>query len=860
MLAVEPASNVNLLIGLLALDNELISRADLVAAVRQWVQGRSQTISDILVQRGALRADGREIVEAIAGGLLERHRGDVDQALMNVDALRSVRVALQGVADEDLQGCLARVSVAAATTGGPASAGTHRPAPDAALTAAPASSPVAAPPASALPASRFRVERLLAEGALGSVYLARDEELHRDVAIKQIHARLADDVEAQARFDREVKYAAELQHTGIVPIYGAGRYPDGSRYYAMRLIKGENMRAAIDRCHQKSDSARIKEVRALLPRFVVVCRAIAYAHQRGVLHRDIKPENVMLSEDGETLVVDWGLAKSASTSSGTDAPEGTLANQPKQDYNPTQQFQAIGTLAYMSPETAGGELDRVGPRSDVFSLGATLYHLLTGQAPFTKSGASREPLLSKVQRGDFPKPRRVWHEVPRPLEAVCIKAMAMLPDNRYPSAAALADDVDRWLIGEPVSVLSESWSGRTMRRLQRRPLRAMAMTGLVAAVLCGAAGIVGMHLLHPPETGGDSDGPALRAELEGKKLELAKLNSALKETESERDNHAQNLKARDVELRSRDAALGALTKKYNAVKPSLDAKEAELAKAKRDRETAKKEADSLKKSHAQELKQLKDSMEERLAKHEGVKEEVKRRLLVQDTFFADMRKQFVQHMTASRDAFDAFATALKDKTKRMDASKRLAILGRSDGDMWTLLEKHDAAEVEYRGAIDVLKELHKQAPKSAEADIADELAVAHHNLAWLLATSADVPKRKPDEAVEFAKEALDQQPERDTFRLTYGIALYRNGDFCCAVEELKKAQLKLPVNKADDYDFDTSLLFLAMAEYRLNHRKEAAMWLAQAQDHLAGRRKVSRELDRFRQEAEDLIAGQRKGQ
>jgi tetratricopeptide (TPR) repeat protein len=855
MLAVEPASNVNLLIGLLALDNELISRADLVAAVRQWVQGRSQTLSAILVQRGAMRADGREIVEAIAGGLLERHGGDVEQAIMTVDCLRTVRVALQGVADEDLQSCLARVSVAPATTGGPVSAATHRPAPVAAPTTMPAS-----PPASAPPSSRFRVERLLAEGALGSVFLARDEELHRDVAIKQIHARLADDVEAQARFDREVKYAAELQHTGIVPIYGAGRYPDGSRYYAMRLIKGENMRAAIDRCHQKPDPARMKEVRALVPRFVTICRAIAYAHQRGVLHRDIKPENVMLSEDGETLVVDWGLAKSASTSSGTDAPEGTLANQVKKDYNPTQQFQAIGTLAYMSPETAGGELDRVGPRSDVFSLGATLYHLLTGQAPFTKSGASREPLLSKVQRGDFPKPRRVWPEVPRPLEAVCIKAMAMLPDNRYQSAAALADDLDRWLIGEPVSVLSESWSGRTMRRLQRRPLRAMAMTGIVAAVVCGAAGAVGVHLLRPPETGGDSDAPALRAELQEKASALVKVESSLQETQLARDKNAQALKARDVELLSRDAALAALTKKYNAVQPSLDAKEAELAKAKRDRESAEKASASLKEKHDKELKQLTDTMEQRLAKHESIKEEVKRRLQVQDTFFDDMRKQFVLHMTASRDAFDAFATALKDKTKRMDASKRLAILGRSDGDMWTLLEKHEAAEVEYRGAIDVLKELHKQASKAAEADIADELAVARHNLAWLLATSADVPKRKPEEAVELAKEALDRQPDRDTFRLTYGISLFRNGDFVRAVEELKKAQKKLPVNKADDYDFDTSLLFLAMAEYRLNHRKDAAMWLAQAQDHLAGRRKVSRELDRFRKEAEDLIVVQKKGQ
>jgi serine/threonine protein kinase len=163
-------------------------------------------------------------------------------------------------------------------------------------------------------------------------------------------------------------------------------------------------------------------MRGLLGRFVAVCNAVAYAHSRGVLHRDLKPGNVMLGPYGETLVVDWGLAKVVGRPAGGDgASEGTLRPPSAEGSAPTQVGAAVGTPAYMSPEQAAGKVEELGPASDIYSLGATLYCLLTGKAPV--EGQDAGEILRRVQRGDFAPPRAVKPGVPRALEAVCIKAM-----------------------------------------------------------------------------------------------------------------------------------------------------------------------------------------------------------------------------------------------------------------------------------------------------------------------------------------------------------------------------------------------------------------------------------------------------
>ena len=158
---------------------------------------------------------------------------------------------------------------------------------------------------------RFRVLRHHAQGGLGEVFLARDEELNRDVALKQIQGRFAGDPTSRARFVVEAEVTAALEHPGVVPVYGMGTYPDGSPFYAMRFIRGENLKDAIRGFHKSGDNpnSRRLELQRLLRRFLAVCHTIAYAHSRGVLHRDLKPSNIMLGPYGETLIVDWGLAK-----------------------------------------------------------------------------------------------------------------------------------------------------------------------------------------------------------------------------------------------------------------------------------------------------------------------------------------------------------------------------------------------------------------------------------------------------------------------------------------------------------------------------------------------------------------------
>src|SRR5262249_51806346 len=248
---------------------------------------------------------------------------------------------------------------------------------------------VEAPPAGR---PRFRVLRPHARGGLGEVFVAHDEELHREVALKEIQGRHAADPSRRRRFLLEAEITGRLEPPGIVPVYGLGAYADGRPYSAMRFIKGDSLRHAIERFHRDRESLpageRTLRLRELLGRFVGVCNAVAYAHSRGIVHRDLKPDNVMLGPFGETLVVDWGLAKPVGrgqpgVGAGEAALEPTGAGEPAR----TVLGEAVGTPAYMSPEQAAGRLDELGPASDGYSLGATLYHLLARRAPRPGGGA-----------------------------------------------------------------------------------------------------------------------------------------------------------------------------------------------------------------------------------------------------------------------------------------------------------------------------------------------------------------------------------------------------------------------------------------------------------------------------------------
>jgi WD40 repeat protein/serine/threonine protein kinase len=389
------------------------------------------------------------------------------------------------------------------------------------------------PVAPAVPGERYWDERFLAEGGLGRVFTARDAELPREVALKRLQPHLVSSREGRQRFMLEAEITARLEHPGVVPVYGLGIDRRGQPFYAMRLIRGTTMAEAIQRFHEADGTERDPGERGvalqiLLRAFLAACQTIAYAHSRGVIHRDIKPANLMLGEYGETLVVDWGLAK----------PIGSPADEPDEavrfrGLEQTALGQVKGSPAYMSPEQAAGRWTEVGPSSDVYALGATLYSLLTGVRPF--DGKSLTEVLTRVRAGEFLPPRRVKPAVPRALEAICLKAMSLRSQARYAGALDLAADLERWLSGEPVRAWREPWPDRLRRWARRHRV-------LVASA--GAALIVGMAVL--AVTNGQLRSLTRRLDRSNRSLDQTNrsLAAALDAAES-------NLYVRDVDLADR---------------------------------------------------------------------------------------------------------------------------------------------------------------------------------------------------------------------------------------------------------------------------------------------------------------------
>jgi serine/threonine-protein kinase len=492
------AADRHLLFGLLALQTGIIDQGQLILAFQAWTLDKSRSLADHLEARGNLTGPKRAALEALAAVHVETNGGDVEKSLAAVPTNRSTRASLAHLGEPGIDATLTRV--ARAKNGQAAEADDDNdPDRTGGLSVGPATSV----------GQRFRILRPHARGGLGEVFVALDAELHREVALKQILEKHADDPVSRQRFVAEAEITGGLEHPGVVPVYGLGTYGSGRPYYAMRFIKGDSLKEAIEQFHgepgrvsagSRSPKTRGADATPLafrkwLRRFLDVCNAIDYAHSRGVIHRDLKPANIILGKHGETLVVDWGLAKAVgradpSVGEQTIAPSSSGSSE-------TLPGSALGTPAYMSPEQAAGDLDRLGPRSDVYSLGATLYCLLTGKPPF--EGDDIGEVLRKVQAGEFTAPREVDPSLDRALEAVCKKAMATKQHDRYASCRALAEDVERWMADEPVTAYAEPLALRARRWAKRN--RTIVSTAAVALV----AGVVGLSAVLVVQTQAKAD-------------------------------------------------------------------------------------------------------------------------------------------------------------------------------------------------------------------------------------------------------------------------------------------------------------------------------------------------------------------
>jgi serine/threonine-protein kinase len=497
MMAVD--SERSLVFGILAFQNGLIEQSDFFAAFDCWLKEPTRSMAQILIERGTLSEADRTALDELVlrhalkdGGGGERSAADLRPPVSPLDRLlegaKAGDVRTDPLASIDFQEISSRIL------------------PDNLTISLDGKETVQGPDESSYrlgqttsSGGRFRLLRHHARGGIGDVFVATDSELHREVVVKQIQPQHADDPASRARFLIEAEVTGRLEHPGIVPVYGLGTNHKGRPFYAMRFVRGQSLKEAIDAFHKSRRQGKRDQVERrlalhqLLQRFIDVCNAISYAHSRGVIHCDLKPANILLGPYGETLVVDWGLAKFVSGDDATSqgATELTLRPESFSSSHQTRVGRAIGTPAYMSPEQSEGRSSKLGPASDVYSLGSTLYCLITGRAPLEDQNI--EAILSKLRRGEIKPPRAVNPRAAAVLEAIVLKAMALRPADRYPSARALADDVERWLADEPISARREPLVERARRWMRRNRPAVAALTGAFVMATVGLAAVLAVQ-------------------------------------------------------------------------------------------------------------------------------------------------------------------------------------------------------------------------------------------------------------------------------------------------------------------------------------------------------------------------------
>jgi PAS domain S-box-containing protein len=408
----------NLLFAALCLQTGVIDSGQFAKACQLCDERPNDALKDVFIERGWIAPQDRTSLEHLLARILHKHSGDAIAALTSLPGIvRRTLVALEGF---DTQSTIAGSEVMQVAGSPRVSNGVR------------------------LSGERYSATHLHARGGIGRVWRARDRQLDREVALKELLPDQAGNSKVAARFIREARLTGQLEHPGIVPVYElTSRTGTDEPFYTMRFVRGRTLTSAIEAYHDKRKSGQAEplDLIALLTAFIAVCNTIAYAHSRGVLHRDLKGDNVMLGDFGEVIVLDWGLAKLMGQPE-EEAADACAPMDETQSPGLTLQGEVIGTPAYMAPEQAEGRLNQIDQRTDIYGLGAMLYEILTGQPPF--DGATTMEVLHKAIRGAPAAPRQIWPEVPVALEEVCLKALAKDPAKRYAGAEDLAQEVQRW--------------------------------------------------------------------------------------------------------------------------------------------------------------------------------------------------------------------------------------------------------------------------------------------------------------------------------------------------------------------------------------------------------------------------------
>jgi PAS domain S-box-containing protein len=410
----------NLLFGVMALQADLINSRQFVDVCSVWASRKTVSLADLLIEQGWIQATDRDHVEYLLERKLEKHGGDASATLASVpDEVRRSLAVLEG---SGIQRSLADLPMPPASD----SCETIDVVPDV--------------------RERYKRIHLHATGGIGRIWVARDRQLGRDVALKELRPDRAGNISMLDRFLREAQITGQLEHPGIIPVHELSRLAnDDQPFYIMRLINGPTLTDAVRSYHEQRRGGATDSLKflGLLNAFVAVCNTVAYAHSRGVIHRDLKGQNVVLGEYGDVLLLDWGLAKLlGDVDTGSDATRISLELLGSGSADLTADGQAIGTPSYMAPEQAEGRVAQIDTRTDVYGLGAMLYEILTGQPPF--AGPDVQKVLRAVREEEPIPPRLLCPGVPPALDSACLRALAKRGENRFETATDLALAVQSW--------------------------------------------------------------------------------------------------------------------------------------------------------------------------------------------------------------------------------------------------------------------------------------------------------------------------------------------------------------------------------------------------------------------------------